>query len=99
MCDVVSFGLTVYQNIVEIYNYELIKTIVEDIVHQSHECCGGVGQSERHYYIFKMAVSSSECCFWYVLFLDPNLVIAGEQVDLGEVFRSYQPVHQIVNSG
>src|SRR4051812_42323871 len=80
MCDVVSLGLAVYQNIVKIDNYKFIKKFVKNIVHQSHECCRGIGQSKRHYYIFKVAVSGSKCCLGNVFFLDSNLVVTREQV-------------------
>lgn len=56
----------VNEDIVNENNDEVIKVIMEYLVHQSHESCRCVSEPERHHYKFILPVPCSECGLLYI---------------------------------
>jgi len=54
----------------------------EDVIHHGLECCGGVGESEKHYFWFEQSLVGGEGCFPFVSFLDPDIVISPSHIEL-----------------
>ena len=72
------FGID--KNIIQIYNdkdIELLSKNLIDIVLEAFQC---ISQTERHYLVLKMTLSSLEGCFSFVTFFDPHLVIGTSQI-------------------
>ena len=56
-------GLGINQNIVNEYHYKLVKVWSEHSLHEIHENCRGIGQTEWHYKEFVMSISGVESYF------------------------------------
>jgi hypothetical protein len=71
--------------------------IVQDVVHQSLKCLRGVGQSERHDKEFELTMMSAKGGLGDIDVVDPDLMIATVQVELGEEPHVTQLVQQLVD--
>ena len=69
----------------------------EDAIHRCLECCGGIGEPERHYEEFVMTVVGAKRCFLNVLFTNSQEfrfeVILGEEITIVEF------VNELFNNG
>jgi hypothetical protein len=64
-----------YQNIINEYDNKLIEILHEYLVHQVHEVRWSVGQDKRHHSELIPPISICECCFWYILNSDFQLMV------------------------
>ena len=71
----------------------------EDAVHAGFEICWGIGQSKGHYQKLKMLTVTSECCLGDILLPHLDLILPGSQINLGEVLRSPQLIHEFIFPG
>jgi hypothetical protein len=53
----------------------------EDRVHHGLEGCQGVGEPEEHDGWFEQAFVGDKCCFPFVSFFDPDVVVAPTDVE------------------
>src|SRR5436853_914133 len=98
-CDMVLLTLAVYQDIVKVYDYTHIDHIPEYIIHHILECSGSVGQAERHDQILIMTISRPECCLPFVAFLDPDQIVSGLEVWLGEYLGTANAIPKLIHQG
>jgi hypothetical protein len=71
----------------------------EDVVHQSLEGSGGVGEAEGHDGVFEVTVARPKCRLVDVLLMDTNLMIAVTKVDFGEHSGTVKAVEKLVHAG
>src|SRR3954462_14866542 len=90
---------TIDQDVVEVYDYAIVKQRAEDIVDKSLEGSRGIGEVERHYREFIMSIACPESCLWYVFVLNADLVVAGAEIKFGENFRTLDTVEDFINTG
>ena len=74
------------KNVIQVYHYKWVSEWTQDVVHQPHEGCRSICQSERHDEPFKKALLGFEGSLSHIKGLDWYLVIPGLQVDLAEIF-------------
>ena len=70
---------------------------MQDFIHQRHEGCGSIFQSERHDEPFEKALLSFEGSLTHIEGFDWYLVIPRLQVDLAEIFRPFEFVQKVIN--
>src|SRR3954469_9772692 len=68
-------------------------------VHHVHEHSWSICQAERHNYELIKSIAGSECCFLRVLFSDPQLVISGPKINLGETLGPFKLIEQVTDLG
>ena len=54
------------EDIIQIYNYEDVTHIVEDVIHEVLEGCRGVGHSKGHDKIFEESIAGVEGSFPFI---------------------------------
>ena len=84
MLSMIFFILGVDQNIVNEYHDEFIQLRHEDLIHQVHKICWGVGKTKRHNQILIESISGRESCFWNITWLDFYLMVARTKINLRE---------------
>ena len=67
------FGI--YEDVIDEYYHKFIQVGPKDSIHQIHNCCRRISESERHHCELIMPVASFEGCFWYIFFLDSQLML------------------------
>src|SRR6266705_6303331 len=72
------------KNIIWVYYYTHIDHILEDFVHHILERSRSISQPKRHDQILKMTISRTECCLPFVALFDPNKIVTGFEIQLGE---------------
>ncbi|BAT84889.1 hypothetical protein VIGAN_04235900 [Vigna angularis var. angularis] len=82
MLFMLVFSLGIDENIIYEDDHKLIQIGPEYAVHILHEHCGGVRYSKRHHHIFIMPITRPKCCLLDVVFLNPDLMIPGSQINL-----------------
>ncbi len=79
-----ALALSVDENIIEIYYYEDVELLGQDLVDVTLKRGRCVGQSERHDLVLEMAVAGPEGRLPFVAFLDPHSMVSIGQIELGE---------------
>ena len=82
MGKMVAKQLTEHQDIIQVYNHEVVKNVKKGLIHQMLKSRGGIGQSEGHNNPFKEAKMHQECRAWLVCWCNLYLVIPLGQVHL-----------------
>ena len=73
--------------------------VVEDIVHYGLECSRTIGKAKEHDQQLKQPLIGLESCFLFVLFLDPHIVVALADIQLGEVPCTLEVVDKFGDEG
>ena len=89
--------LAIDENIININHHEFVEEWTEDFLDQSLECCRGIGETKRHDFVLIVAISGAESCFFDVLFMDSDLMIARAEIDLGKNLGIVQLVDKVFN--
>ena len=76
------FGIN--QDVIKVYNDKNIKFFCKNLVDVSLEAGGGVGNTERHNLILKMAVTYSEGYFPFVILSNSHSLICIHQVQFSK---------------
>ena len=63
-------ALRVNEYIIIEKNYEVIKKWPADSIHQIHECCRSIGETEGHDYELEVSVTGSKGGLWDILISD-----------------------------
>ena len=71
----------------------------EDVFHVGLESCWSISQSKGTYLKLKMPIVTPERCLGDIFLPHLDLMIPGSQINLGEVFRSPQLIHEFINPG
>ena len=82
MAFALIFGVD--EDIIQIHNDKDIELFRKDLIDVVLECCWSVGQSKKHYLIFKMVVSGLENSFLLISFANSHPVIGTGEVELGK---------------
>ena len=89
--------LGVDQNVIHKDHDKLIQIGLEYPMHETHECCWRIHQSEGHYYELKVPIPRFECCVRDIYLPNPQLMIASAKVHLGVDSCSSQLIEQVIN--
>src|SRR5690242_1401601 len=84
------------QNVIQINDHKLIKILTKDIIHQVLEDCRGVRETKGHNNILEMTISSTECCFPFVTWPDPDKIVSTPEINLREFSSEAEPVEKVV---
>ena len=96
MLQVLLPSADVDNNIIKEDQYKISQMTMEDVVHLRLESFWGIGQSKGHHQKLKIPIVTYERCLGDILlpYLDP--MILRSQINLGEVFRSPQLIHEFL---
>ena len=72
----------VHQYIIYEHYHKLIQEWFENSVHQVHECCRGICQTERHHQKLIVPVPATEGRLGHILLSDPQLMVTRPQVNI-----------------
>ena len=97
MLQVLLPSAAVDNNIIKEDQYKISQITMEDVVHARLESCWGIGQSKGHYQKLKIPIVTSEHFLRDILLPHLDLMIPGSQINLGEVFRSPQLIHEFID--
>src|SRR5882724_11256416 len=86
-----------YEDIIEVYHYEDVSHVLEDVVHKGLERSGSIGESHRHDQEFEGAIARPEGCFPLMARCDTNIVVASLEVELGVDLCAAQLVKEVGN--
>ncbi len=81
-----SWIFSIDQDIVQVYHKEDIKLFSENFVDVALKTGGCVKKAERHYLVFKVAVSGAKSRLPFVTFSNPHLMIGTSQIQLSKPF-------------
>jgi hypothetical protein len=95
----ISHVFGVDKDVVEVDDDTDVEHIAEDVVHEVLECGWRISEAERHDKVFEMTVAGAEGGFPLIAFFDAEKVITRSQIELGEVFGSLEPIHDLVREG
>jgi hypothetical protein len=96
---VVSLVLAVYEDIINVHDDTFVKEGAENVLNQGLECGGSIGKTKWHDLVLKVAVASAERGLLNVIFMDPDLVVARTEIDLGEDLGAMELVGEVINEG
>ena len=85
------------QNVIQVYHYKCVCEWMQGVIHQPHESCGSICQSERHDEPFEKALLGFEGSLPHIRGFDWYLVIPRLQVDLAEIFCPFELVQKVIN--
>ena len=88
----------VYHNIIKIDNHKLAYDILQHIIHYVLKGCRCISQAKAQYSELVQTLWCSECCFGYILWLQPDLIIGWLQVNTTEHLCTLQLIKQIINA-
>jgi hypothetical protein len=87
------------EDVIQIHHHKIIGERPQDIIHHPHESCWGICQAKGHDQPFKKTFFGLEGSLPYIGLLYWDLVVAGLQINLTEVFSPLELVKEIVNLG
>ena len=85
-----SFVLNVNEDIIQIHNNQDIKFFLKNHIDIALKCYQSIGQSKKHYLIFKVTVSSLKSCFSLISFANSHPIISTDEIKLGKLLGSPQ---------
>ena len=80
MGKIVTTQLTEHQDIIQVYNHEVVKKVETRLIHQMLKSSGGVGQSKGHNNPFEEAKICQECRVRLVHWHNLDLMISLVQI-------------------
>jgi hypothetical protein len=87
------------EDVIEIYDDEKIDHVLERVVHEVLELCGGIGRAHGHDEPLIGAVLCAESCKPLMAFSDSDVVIAIAKVDFGINRGAMKAVEELVDEG
>jgi hypothetical protein len=97
MLAVVLVVLAEDENVVNVHYDRLIEEGPEDVLDQGLKGGGGIRETKGHHLILVVSITCAEGGFLYVILVDADLVVSPPKVDLGEDFRTKEPVGEVVD--
>ena len=82
MAEVIFDRGGVYQNVIKVYDHEVIEPIIKQGIHSGLESGWGIGESKRHDDKLICTITGSEGGFVFVTKADGYLVVATVQIKL-----------------
>jgi len=82
MIPILGHIIRMDEDVVKIYYYTNIEKIQEDIVYKLLKGCRSVSQTERHNYLFKRFIASTESYFLFVTFYNLYQIICMIEVNI-----------------
>jgi hypothetical protein len=86
------------EDFIQIHHHKIIGERPQDIAHHPHESCWDIFQSKGHDQPFENTFFGLEGSIPYNGLLYWDLVVAGLQINITEVFSPLELVKEIVNS-
>ena len=83
-----AFTFGIDKDIIKVYYHKNVKFLCQDLIDTALECGRCISQSKKHHLILKMAIATPKCCFLFIAFLDPHLIIKVGKIGLGETLSS-----------
>ena len=80
-----SLILDIDENIVQVYNNRDVKFFYQNLVNIVLKNGQSIGQLERHYLIFEMAITSPKNCFSFITFSDLHSMIGISEIKLDKI--------------
>jgi hypothetical protein len=90
-------GITKDQDVIEEHQDKHSDEVVEDVVHESLECCRCIGEAERHDQKLKMAVVRAKRSLLLIGRLHAHLVVPTVEVELGEEAGATELVEEFIH--
>jgi hypothetical protein len=90
-------GVGINQEIIQIYDEELIEKFAEGIVHVVLKGAGGVTETERHYCILEQPIATTEGCLPLLSCGHAQSIVSVPNIEFGKVFRSADAVQQFAD--
>ena len=87
------------QDIIKIYQDEIICVRVEDEVHHARECWRSIDKAERHDSVFIRTIACSKCCLGDIFFTNANLMITHTELKLGEYLGTFELLEKLIDVG
>ena len=73
------------EDVVEVYNDEVVEAIIEESMHRGLKGAGGIGESEWHDEEFECTIAGCKSGFVFVAGSDGDLVVARVEVEFSKV--------------
>ncbi len=85
------------QNVVYVYDHEVIKPFPENVIHESAKPGGCIGESKRHHQELLGAIPCATSDLFFIPFRDSNLVIPRVRINPIKHFSSRKSIKQVIN--
>ena len=95
--QVLFLRVRIYQDIVQIHDIESIHKPRQRLVDGHLKSCWGIGESERHDQVFKVAISGAKCSLPLVALSNPNAMISLFEIQLGEYLGTSQAIQSLTD--
>ena len=69
--------------------------VSEGVIHESLECCRGIGESKEHDCWFKEPFMGDEGSFSLVTIFDADIVIAPSDIEFGKQFGIFELIDEV----
>ena len=73
---------TIYEDVIEVCYYIIVKYIKEDLLNQPFKNWQGISEAKRHHYPFEKTISGQKSTMMLLLRGDPDLIVPHGQVYL-----------------
>ena len=91
-------GLGVDEDVVKEDDDEVIQLLAEGLVHQTHESCWCIRETEGQNEELEVTIPRTKGGLGNIGRIDANLVIPTTKIDLTEVLRTLQPIEEFVHT-
>src|SRR5467141_1522912 len=88
-------GIGEDEDIVEVDHYEDVSHVSENMIHESMERSGSIGESHGHNQEFERAISGAKCCLPLMASSYTNVVVASAQVEFSVDLGTAELVEEI----
>ena len=99
MLEMFSPCFTVDEDIIKKYQNEFPQIGSEDLIHQGLECGRSISETKGHDQKLIVAIMCVESYFRDIIRMDPNLVIPGTKIQLGEKMSTMELIQKLINNG
>ena len=70
-----AFIFSIDEDIIEVHYHKNVEFFCQDLINVVLKCDRCIGQSKRHYLVFKMAIAAFKGHFLFIVFFDPHLIV------------------------
>ena len=98
MAKVIGFRLRVDEYIVKIDDYPFVEYWIQHFQHHVRECRGRIGETKGDDIELEMAIATTKSRFMSMRLIYALLMVSGDQVELGEVTGTSEPIDELVDT-
>ena len=99
MSNMIISSLAIDQNVVKEDHNKPAELTVEHPIHSRLKSSKSIRQAKRDDQKLKMSTVILECCLLYILLSNPNLMIAGPQINLRKILCPMQFINELTICG